>query len=244
MRKILHHPTFQAIEATWRGLDFLLRNIETDEDLEVRLLDISKDELGLDLRSAKSPEESLFYRKCIGHSMDSAGEPPWTMIVGFYSFSPTPTDFELLQGLAALADKTDASFLAAADYETWQTSFLAETQDSNLARLWNQLRRTPEATRVGLLVPRFLLRLPYGQNTDPIDEFPFEEWDGHETPRPYLWGNPALVAACLLGQSFNQFGWDFAAEKRKRTGGAPSPCLSGGWRSQDDALRRSLAERR
>jgi type VI secretion system protein ImpC len=222
MRKILHHPAFQAIEANWRGLDFLLRNIEIDEDIEVWLWDISKDELGMDLGNAKSPEASLFYRRCIGHAPDSTAESPWAAIVGLYHFTPAQTDIELLQGLATLADKADASFLAAADYETWNTSFIAGTQDTGLSHLWNRLRRTPEAARIGLLVPRFLLRLPYGQDTDPIDEFKFEEWDDGETRRPYLWGNPALVTACLLGQSFNQSGWDFAAGDLNELEGLPA----------------------
>ncbi len=222
MRQILHHPVFQAIEANWRGLDFLLRNIETDEDMEVWLWDISKEELGMDLGSAKSPETSGFYRKCIGHAPDSTAESPWAALVGLYNLTPSQGDIDMLRGLAFLADKTDASFLAAADYETWNTSFIAGTQDTHLTIMWNQLRRAPEAARIGLLVPRFLLRLPYGQDTDPVDEFTFEEWGGDETRRPYLWGNPALVAACLLGQSFNQSGWDFAAGEMNELEGLPA----------------------
>ena len=223
LRRILHHTAFQAIEANWRGLDFLLRNIETDEDMEVWLWDISKDELGMDLGSAKSPEASLFYRKGIGHALDSTAKSPWAAFVGLYHLAPSQEDIDMLRRLAFLADKTDAVFLAAADYKTWNTSFIAETQDPNFALLWNQLRRAPEAERIGLLVPRFLLRLPYGQDTDPIDEFTFEEWGGDETRRPYLWGNPALVAACLLGQSFNQSGWDFAAGEIDELEGLPAP---------------------
>jgi len=214
MRAVLHNPDFQALEAIWRATFLLVRQLDTSSQLKLSLIDISKEELAADLGSGADLRDSGAYRLLVEKSVETPGAEPWAIIVGNYSFGAEKEDAALLSQLARIARRAGAPFLAGARPQLLGCSSLASTpcpRDWNASfdrSCWSELRGLPESEAVGLALPRFLLRLPYGKDTSPLESFDFEEFTelpGHED---YLWGNPAFLVALLLGQCFSEAGWD------------------------------------
>ncbi|HTS48064.1 MAG TPA: type VI secretion system contractile sheath large subunit [Bryobacteraceae bacterium] len=197
MRTLLHHPDFQDLEAAWRSVFFLFQQLETGVDLQIHLVDLSRDELDDDLL------DGLFAKR-------ELGENPWSLLVGLYTFSPNQHDCSALARLASVARKSGAPFLSAIDTRLFGCQSIQATPDpddwkqplpAEDARAWLGLRQSAHAAWVGLVAPRFLLRLPYGKTTAPIESFAFEEMPSPPVHADYLWGNPAIAGACLLAQS-------------------------------------------
>ncbi|MBN2592662.1 MAG: type VI secretion system contractile sheath large subunit [Sedimentisphaerales bacterium] len=217
MRAILHQPDFKELEAAWLLLRFIVSQVETNETLKIYIIDISKAELVADLASQEGLQSAGIYRLIVERSVGVPGANPYALLVGCYTFDQTSEDIALLHQLAQIAQAAGAPLVACADSHFAGCPSLAATPDPNdwqwqsrpdALKLWQQLRGTPEAAYIGLLLPRFLLRLPYGSKTDPVERFSFEEFSpltGHEQ---YLWGNSAGLCACLLAQAFSEFGWN------------------------------------
>ncbi len=236
MRGILHHPDFQALEAAWRSLHFLIRRLETDEQLTVSVLDVTKAELTTALLTAGSRGRARSDRLLV-ESLDTAGGEPWAVLVGDMTFEPTRPDVALLGRLAGLARRAGGPFLAAAsprflgcdslaaapDPDDWRT----EVDDPAGREAWEALRRHPDAAYLGLALPRFLLRLPYGRDDDPIESFDFEELAPDAGHGSYLWGNPSFLLAELLGQSFSRSGWELRPGEINEVGGLPLHVIRG-----------------
>jgi type VI secretion system protein ImpC len=201
MRALLHHSKFQALEAAWRAVFHLVRAIETGSQLKLYLLDVSKAELAADLSAADDLRESQVWRILVRDTVETGGDP-WSVVAGNYSFARTVGDAEMLGRLARIASFARAPFLGEADPGNSGT----ETEES--ARHWERLRQLPEACWVGLAMPRFLLRLPYGKKTDPLECFDFEELPGVPRHQEYLWGNPAFACVQLLAEAFSNDGWE------------------------------------
>ncbi|MFZ1160605.1 MAG: type VI secretion system contractile sheath large subunit [Candidatus Sulfotelmatobacter sp.] len=223
MRALLHVPKFQALEAAWRAVFLLVRRIDTDEMLKLYLVDLSENELTADLNSTPDLRSTFTCRLLAGDAINAFGGEPWAAIVGNYSFSATRAHAESLGRVAKIAHAAGAPFLAAASPSLLGCKSFSATpnardwtapSDSEGASAWSALRALPEADAVGLAVPRFLLRLPYGRETDPIDSFSFEEMPSEPEHEDYLWGNPAFVCALLLAQSFGESGWDLRPGQR------------------------------
>jgi type VI secretion system protein ImpC len=191
LQGILHHPRVQAMEAAWRAADMLVHGLDSDRDLQVYLLDITLPELV----SEMSEVQKELRRK-----------GPWALIAANYTFAQTELDAQVLHRLAALGRSLGAPFLAEAQLP-------GESTD----QAWIDLRHSPDAPWIGLALPRFLLRLPYGKDTASIDSFPFEEMPKSEHGA-YLWGNPAFLCAYLLGKSFLQQGWGMTRLERRVDG--------------------------
>jgi len=217
LRTLLHQPDFQALEAAWRGLYFLVRRLETDSSLKIGLIDVSRAEMSADLASADDLGTSGLYKLLVESTVGTPGAAPWAVLTGLYTFGPTQADAELLGRLAQVAKHAGAPFLTAAssltlgcksfddtpDPDDWTHQLDATGRDA-----WAALRKLPEATSLGLLLPRFLLRLPHGKETNPVESFDFEEVPEGQPHEGYLWGNPALALAYLLGDAFTRAGWD------------------------------------
>jgi type VI secretion system protein ImpC len=214
MRAILHHQDFQALEAAWRGVLFLVRGLETGADLKLYLLDISKAELAADLNSSAGLRNSQMYRLLVEEAVDALGAQPWAVAAGDFTFSRTEGDIETLGRLAELMRIAGAPFLAEADPA-------GDADSSETARHWNSLRHSPAASWLGLALPRFLLRLPYGRETEPLESFAFEEMPGTPDHQNYLWGNPAFACAYLLGQAFSSDGWNLRPGVNEEIRGLP-----------------------
>jgi type VI secretion system protein ImpC len=172
MRAVLRHPRFQAIEAAWRGLDFAVREAD-DESARIYIAPFSRNELIADLGEASDLKSTRLYG--LLHSR------AWSGVLGLYTFGADTADIELLGRIALLT-------------ASGHTAFIAEGS-VDMGPYWEDLRSIPEADCLGLALPRFLLRLPYGRHTSAIESFEFEEMPGSPVHSGYLWGNPAL--ACL-----------------------------------------------
>jgi type VI secretion system protein ImpC len=216
MKAILHHPDFQELEANWRMLGFVISELETDETLKVYVLDVSKEELAADLSSADDLSSSGTYRLIAERSAGVPGAEQYALLLAGYTFEKTAQDTRLLRQLARVAQAAGAPILAAADSHYAGCPSLATTPDpqdwrwqadQGTDQLWQELRDSSEAAYVGLVLPRFLLRLPYGRDTDPVESFDFEEFSPYAGNEQYLWGNSAAICTYLLGMAFREFGW-------------------------------------
>ena len=215
MRAVLHNREFQALEAIWRATFLLVRELETGPQLKVYVIDISKEELAADLKAATDLRDSGMYRLLVEETVETPGAEPWALIVGNYSFGPGNEDAELLSRMAGVANRARAPFLAEASARLLGCSSLTSTphprdwkMPQELAGGWAELRHRPEAGAIGLALPRFLLRLPYGKKTSPLESFDFEEFPELPVHEDYLWGDPAFAVALLLAQSFSHAGWE------------------------------------
>jgi type VI secretion system protein ImpC len=217
MRALLHVPAFQELEAAWRAVFFLVRHIETGTQLKLYLIDVSKEELAADLGAGADLRASGLYRLLVEKSVGTPGAEPWALLAGNYSFGPGRADAELLGKLAKIAAAAGAPFLAAADPRLVGCASFGEApsqsdwrveQAAEDAQAWAAVRGLPEASSIGLLLPRFLLRLPYGKDTRTVESFAFEEMGDDPAHEDYLWGNPAFAGALLLAQAFSEEEWE------------------------------------
>ena len=206
MRAVLRHPDFQSFEALWRSVDMLVRRLETDEQLQIVLYDITAEELAADLGKADALDNSGLYKLLIEQPALDASQGPFAVVLGNYIFEQTPPHAELLGRLAKIVAQTQTAFIA-----SMGTSCL-DTKPADLHPLvrqaWDGLAQMPEAAYLGLVLPRFMLRNPYGEGTDPIESFDFEEFTPQIGLGGMLWGNSAVVAGLLLGATFSQQGSD------------------------------------
>ena len=230
MRALLHTPAFQAVEALWRTVFFLVARVETSPQLKLYLLDISQSEFVADLRSTEDLHTTALYRLLVEQSVGTLGGEPWAVLAGHYTFSAKAEDVEVLGRMAKIAQQAGAPLLAAADSQIFGCGALAQTPDPDdwqqpIAHedreAWRMLRQLPEATFLGLVTPRFLLRLPYGRETEPVERFAFEEAQRKLEHEGYLWGNPAFACVCLLAEAFSQYEWDLRPGVIQNIGGLP-----------------------
>jgi type VI secretion system protein ImpC len=217
MGALLHLPAFQALESAWRAVFFLVRNLETDSRLKLLLIDVSKEELAEDLASSPDLTTTGAYRLLVEKSVGTTGAEPWAVLVGNYTFDSSRHDVELLGRMGQVAAAAGAPFLAGASLELIGCDAIADLPDRRkwtkalapeTARAWAALRALAEARYLGLSLPRFLIRLPYGKETEATENFDFEEILDPTAHEDYLWANPAFAAALLLGQTFTEQGWE------------------------------------
>jgi type VI secretion system ImpB/VipA family protein len=204
MNSVLHHPDFQALESAWRGLDWLLGRAAKGGQVEVVLLDVSLPELATDVGASENLTASGLHQLLIEKGVRGARGEPWAVLVGNYIFDLTGKHAELLGRMAKIASQTAAPFLSTVHPQVLDKAF---TWSPDAGPAWQALRQVPEAALLGLAVPRFLLRLPYGENTQSIDKFSYEETSRPPDRSHYLWANAALGCTALLAQAFQKDGW-------------------------------------
>ncbi len=215
---IIHQEDFQKLESAWRGLHYLVNNTETDEQLKIRVLNVSKNDLGKTLKRYKGTawDQSPLFKRLYEEEYGQFGGQPYGCLVGDYHFDHTPPDVELLGEMAKVAAAAHAPFIAGAapsvmQMESWQE--LANPRD--LTKIfttpeyaaWRSLRESDDARYLALCMPRFLSRLPYGAKTNPVDEFAFEEDTDGADHSKYGWSNAAYAMAVNINNSFKQYGW-------------------------------------
>ncbi|MCU7849555.1 MAG: type VI secretion system contractile sheath large subunit [Candidatus Thiodiazotropha sp. (ex Lucinoma kastoroae)] len=215
---ILHHEDFQKLEGSWRGLHHLVNNTETDEMLKIRVMNITKLELGKTLKKFKGTawDQSPIFKKVYEEEYGQFGGEPYGCLVGDYHFDNTPPDVELLTGMSQVAAASHAPFIAGAaptvmQMESWQE--LANPRD--LTKIfqtpeyasWRSLRESEDSRYIGLAMPRYLARLPYGAKTDPVEEFDFEEDTEGAQHDKYTWSNSAYTMAVNINRAFKMYGW-------------------------------------
>ena len=215
---VLHHEAFQKIESAWRGLHYLVHHTETDEMLKVRVLSITKPELRKSLKRFKGAawEQSPLFKQIYEAEYGQFGGQPFGCLVGDYHFDHSPPDVELLGEMAKIGAAAHCPFIAGASpgtlrMDSWQE--LADPRD--LTKIfqgpdyaaWRSLRDSEESQYIGLAMPRFLARLPYGAKTDPVDAFAFEEDVAAGDHHRYVWANAAYAMATNITRSFKDHGW-------------------------------------
>jgi type VI secretion system ImpC/EvpB family protein len=216
MRALLHHPAFQALEAAWRGVRWLLSSLEFDEHLQLHLFDVTRDELQADLVHGHGTlADTGLYRTLVDRVRGVPGEHPWTAIVALNQFGPSDADIGLLAALGRLAAQSGGPILAGADAQL-------AGNDADVVARWRELRRTDAAAWIGLAAPRVLQRLPYGQRCDPVESFAFEEVVGLPVHDEFLWGNPALAVALLIARSFTASGWAMELDDEREIDDLPA----------------------
>ena len=215
---ILHHVDFQRMEATWRGLSFLVGGIENSFMHKIKVLDISKQELGRTLRKFRGTawDQSPIFKKIYEEEYGQFGGEPFGVVIGDYAFDHSPQDVQLLGDMAQIAAAAHAPFIAAAAPSVMQMESWGELANPrDLTRIfqtpeyaaWRSLRESEDARYLGLCMPRFLARLPYGAKTDPVDEFEFEEDTEGADSEKYCWANSAYAMATNITRAFKLYGW-------------------------------------
>lgn len=218
INQILHHPDLQKLEGAWRGLHYMVNNTETDEHLKIRVMNISKQDLGKTLKRYKGTawDQSPIFKRVYEEEYGQFGGEPFGCMVGDYHFDHSPPDVELLTEMSKVCAAAHMPFISGASpttmqMETWQE--LANPRD--LTKIfstpeyaaWRSLRESDDARYIGLAMPRFLSRLPYGSRTNPVEEFDFEEDTGAADHHKYTWANAAYAMATNINRSFKEYGW-------------------------------------
>ncbi|GMV25398.1 MAG: hypothetical protein AMXMBFR58_14290 [Phycisphaerae bacterium] len=218
INQIIHHPDFLQLESAWRGLSHLVNNTETDETLKIRVLNISKKDLARTLGRFKGTawDQSPIFKAVYEQEFGTPGGQPYGCLVGDYYFDHTPPDVELLGQIAQIASAAHAPFISATNptvmnMESW--SELSNPRD--LTKIfqgpeyaaWRSLRESDDARYVGLTMPRFLARIPYGAKTNPVEDFAFEEDTAGADSTKYVWGNSAYAMGVNINRAFKLYGW-------------------------------------
>ena len=216
MRAVLHDPAFQSLEAAWRGVQWLISNVELDENLQLHLLDVTRQELLDDVVAAQGTiGQTGLYRTVVERSRNPLSAEGWSALIGLFQFGPSVADIGLLAALGLIASRAGGPLLAGAD------PALAGDDAGALAG-WQSLRRSEAARWIGLALPRILLRLPYGKVSDPIEGFAFEEFVGAPPQDELLWGNASLATALLIGRGFTARGWEMEPGDEREIGDLPA----------------------
>lgn len=228
LNEILHDEGFQKLESSWRGLHSLVSNTETSTRLKLRLLNVSQSELSKDLTRAVDFDQTVLFKKIYEEEYGTFGGYPFSVLVGDYYFSRHPQDIALLRKISEVAAAAHAPFIAAASpllFDMKQFNDLAVPKD--LAKIfeslelgpWRDFRATEDSRYVSLVLPRFLLRLPYGQDTLPVEGMDFNEDVAGADGKKYLWGNAAWALAQRITDAYAKYGWG-AAIRGAESGGA------------------------
>ncbi|HYC92832.1 MAG TPA: type VI secretion system contractile sheath large subunit [Thermoanaerobaculia bacterium] len=216
LNEILHHPDFQKLEASWRGLHFLVMNTETSTRLKLRLLCASKQEVFKDLDQAIEFDQSQLFKKIYEEEYGTFGGNPFSLLVGDFEFGRHPQDMALLEKMSGVAAAAHAPFISAASPRLFDMdSFtelgnprdLAKIMESTELIKWRSFQQSEDSRYVTLVLPHILLRLPYGPDTAPTEEFNFvEDTDGRDHKK-YLWGNAAWALTQRITNAFALYGW-------------------------------------
>ena len=215
---ILHHDDFQKLEGAWRGLHHLVSRTETDTMLKIRVFNVSKTDLAKELKKFEGTawDQSPFFKKIYEEEYGQLGGEPFGCLVGDYHFDHTPPDVKMLASLAQIAAAAHAPFITGGSptlmqMESWQE--LSNPVD--LSKIfttpeyapWRSLRESDDAKYVGLAMPRFLARQPYGAKSNPVESFDFEEDTEGARHDKFVWANSAYAMAVNITRSFKMYGW-------------------------------------
>jgi type VI secretion system protein ImpC len=218
LNEIIHHEKFRELEGKWRGLDYLVNNTETDEYLKLKVLNISKAEVDKEIKKYKGTawDQSALFKQLYEEEYGTAGGEPYGCLVGDYYFSHNPQDIAWLRGISQVAAAAHTPFIAGSDprlfnMDSWQelsnprdlTKILQTAEYAS----WKSLRASEDSKYIGLTMPRFLSRLPYSQDKNPVEEFVFEENINGADHDKFVWSNAAYAMALNINQAFKTYGW-------------------------------------
>jgi len=222
VNEIMHHSKFQALEASWRGLQYLVEEAEEVDSIKIKFLNVSWPVLAKDLERAIEFDQSQLFRKVYNTEFGTAGGEPYGVLLGNYTIRHRPSaehrtdDISVLREMSQISAASFAPFIASADPVLFgMDNFAGLGQPINLESIfsqteyikWNALRETEDARFVGLTLPKVLMRLPYEYDTYRSDGFIFKEDVSKPDNSQYLWGNACFAFGAILIQSFAHNGW-------------------------------------
>jgi type VI secretion system protein ImpC len=216
LNEIMHHPELQKLEATWRGLKYLLGQTETSTMLKIKVLNVNKKELLKDLQKAPEFDQSALFKKVYSEEYDLFGGAPFGALVGDFAFGRSGQDIELLEKISQVAAAAHAPFITGTSPDMFNLEHFTQLDaPRDLAKIfetteyakWKAFRDSEDARYVALTAPRMLLREPYGKTTVPVEAFDYDEAvDGTDHSR-YLWGNAAWAMSARVTNAFARYGW-------------------------------------
>lgn len=218
VNQIMHHEDFQQLESAWRGLSYMVNNTETDESLKIKVMTISKKDLHKTLRKFKGTawDQSPIFKQMYEEEFGQFGGEPFGCVVGDFYFDHGPQDVETLTQMSKVSAAMHCPFISAVAPKTLQFDSWGELSNPrDLTKIfqtpeyagWRSLRESDDARYLGLAMPRFLGRQPYGAATDPVEGFDFEEdTDGTDATK-YSWCNSAYAMGVNINRAFKEYGW-------------------------------------
>jgi type VI secretion system protein ImpC len=223
LNKIMHHERFLKLEGSWRGLNYLVMNSETGTSLKIRMLQLSKKEMGKDLQKAVEFDQSQLFKKIYENEFGTPGGEPYGALIGDYEWTAHPEDVETLRLVSNVAAGAFAPFISGVGagmfgFKDWselsKPRDLAKIFETSEYTKWRGFRETEDSRFVSLVMPRVIARVPYGAATKPVDEFGYEEAptnaDGSARAMDhghYCWMNAAYVMGARLTDAFAQYGF-------------------------------------
>lgn len=214
--EILHHEKFQQMESSWRSLKFLVDRTDFKKNIKLDILDMSKDELAEDFEDAPETIQSGLYKHVYTDEYDTPGGEPYATMISNFAFNSSPPDIALLTELSKVAAACHCPFISSATPKFFNKENIQDLpkiedlhnyMDRSEFLRWNAFRKTEDSRYIGLTLPRFLLRLPYGPETQPVKEFNYSESVTGEDHDKYLWGNASFSFAANMVRSFVDNGW-------------------------------------
>ncbi len=216
LNEIMHHEDFQKLEGSWRGLHYLVQQSETGENMKIKVMNVTKKELLKDMEKAAEFDQSTIFKKVYEEEFGMFGGHSYGVMLGDYEFGFNPQDMALLDKISGVAAAAHAPFIAAASPKmfNWE-SFTELGGPRDLSKIftaaeyvkWKSFRESEDSRYVGLCLPHILMRLPYGSETIPVEEFNFEEDVDGTDHKKYLWGNAAYALGTRLTDAFAKYGW-------------------------------------
>ncbi|MCH8031593.1 MAG: type VI secretion system contractile sheath large subunit [Bacteroidetes bacterium] len=208
---IMHHETFQSMESSWHSLKFLVDRTDFRKNVRIELLNCSKSDLLESFEDAPELIQSAFYRHVYTNAYDQPGAAPYSSIISNYTFENRPTDIALLMQVSKVAAAALCPFIAATNetffgkesMEEWKKIPDLSAHMSTVDFIkWNAFRDSPDSRYIGLTFPRYMLRLPFGQDTVPVKSFNYEEEVSGADHEKYLWGNSSFAFGANMVRAF------------------------------------------
>jgi type VI secretion system protein ImpC len=216
LNEVLHHPSFQKLEGTWRGIKYLMDQSETNDMLKIKVLNVSKKDLLKDLQRASEFDQSAMFKKVYEEEFGVFGGAPFGALMGDYEFGRGPEDIELLERISQVASAAHAPFISGASPNLLNLGDFTQLGgprdigkifDSTEYAKWKSFRQSDDSRYVALALPHILMRLPYGKETKQIEAFDYEEAVDGSDHSKYLWSNAAYALSARLTTAFAKYGW-------------------------------------
>ncbi len=215
MDEIIHHHSFKKCESLWRGLSYLVHQVPQQANVKIEILNISKTSLSDNFKEQEDLLQTDLYRHIYVDEYDTPGGEPISAIISNFEFDASSGDIFLLKKIAEVVSLAHSPFIA-----NVSPSFFHKKQVGEIYQIkdlqgylssaeyigWKMLRQSDAARYLGLTLPRFLLRLPYGQDNS-VKSFGYEEDYSAEHAADYLWGSASFPFAANMIHSFSRHGW-------------------------------------
>ncbi|MCW8128145.1 type VI secretion system contractile sheath large subunit [Microbulbifer halophilus] len=222
INSILHHPRFQRLESSWRGLSMLVQSAPHSDNIKIKLLDASWRDLGKDIERAPDFDQSGFFHLIYNEEFGTPGGEPFGLILGDYQVSHRPfadhphDDVFTLQGIAHTAAAAFVPFVCGVTPQLFGVDRFddlarpidfAEVFRQKQYIRWNALRDMEDSRFIAVTLPQILMRQPYNTDFSSYRGLRFAEDIAGRDSQKYLWGNACFALGTVLIREFSEVGW-------------------------------------